>query len=132
MWAEYAAPVPLELPEPEPATDPEPEPEFEPPELEPAAEAEPEFEPESGDEPEAVEATVPVLELVTQPWFPTEPEAGEAGPEPVAAESDETAALRAELEEAREDLARLQGMLADAMTALAALSAETGGAPYAE
>ena len=132
MWAEYAAPGPLELPDPEPATDPEPEQEFELPELEPAAEAEPEFEPESRDEPEAVEATVPALELVTQPWFPEEPEAGEAGPEPVAAESEETAALRAELEEAREDLARLQGMLADAMTALTALSAETGGAPYAE
>jgi len=136
-WAEYVVPVPLDPPEP--ATDTEPEPEFELPELEPAAEAEAEAEAELEHDHEP-EAAVPMLELVAQPWFPTEPDAEqepepepaavEADLQPVAAESGETAALRAELEEAREDIVRLQGMLADAMTALTALSAATGGDTY--
>jgi hypothetical protein len=98
--ADYTPPVERETPEEvEPEIEPEPEPE---PELDPAAAAGPAPELEPADEPE------PHMEL--------QPEA--------VAESDDPAALRAELEEARTDLARLQEMLADAMTALTALSAE--------
>jgi hypothetical protein len=43
---------------------------------------------------------------------------------------DDAEHLRAELARAREDLAHIQGMLADAMTALAALTAEAQGVPY--
>jgi hypothetical protein len=43
----------------------------------------------------------------------------------------ETAALRAELDEARTDIVRLQEMLADAMTALAAFHAEAAREPNA-
>jgi hypothetical protein len=106
--AEYQPPAPIE---PQPVPVPAPEPEFEPePELEPAAEAKPEPEPEP--EPE------PAAEAKPEP----EPE-----PEPEPADA---AALRTELEEARVDLAHLQEMLADAMTALAALTAEAAGEPY--
>jgi hypothetical protein len=79
-------------------------------------------------EPEAVVAEpepVPALGLVTEPWSAPDRE-------PEVAESQDTASLRAELEAAREDVARLHGMLADAMTALTALSAATGGPSYAE
>jgi hypothetical protein len=52
-------------------------------------------------------------------------------PEPVA-EGEDAAALRAELEQARTDLTHLHEMLADAMTALTALTAEAAGEQYAE
>jgi hypothetical protein len=115
IWAEYEAPAPVETFELEPAAelDPELAPEPEVPELEEA----------ELDEIRAEYAPL-ALELVTDPWSTPEPE-------PVGAESGEAAALRAELEDAREDIARLHGMLADAMAALAALSAETGGDAYA-
>jgi len=52
-------------------------------------------------------------------------------PEPVLAVlPDDAEDQRAELDAAREDLAHLQEMLADAMTALAALTAEAQGVPY--
>jgi hypothetical protein len=98
--AEYKPPAPIE---PQAAPEPDPEPE---PEPEPAAEAEPQPEPEP--EPES---------------------AAEAEPEPEP-EADDTSELRAELEEARTDLAQLQEMLADAMIALAALTAEAAAEPY--
>ena len=99
--SDYTAPAERE-------PEPEPEPETEP-ELPPAAEAEPAF------------------ELVVDPG--PEPES-ESVPE-LFASSDEAEALRAELAQARTDLARLQEMLADSMTALAALTAEAEGEPYA-
>jgi hypothetical protein len=121
--AEYQPPAERELePEPEPAAAVMPEPEPEPePELEPGGEVmqEPEPEPVAVPEPEPV-AVLPEPE--------PEPE---IAPVPVA-ESEDAAALRVELEDAREDLSRLQDMLADAMTALAALSAEAAGEPYTE
>jgi hypothetical protein len=123
--AEYQLPVPIEtpdVPEPEPAAEAEPEPEPEPePELEPAAEAKPEPEPEP--EPAAEAEPEPAVE-------PEHVPAAEAEPEPAADPEPEDAALRAELEEARTDLTHLQEMLADAMTALAVLTAEAGGEPY--
>jgi len=107
-------------PEPEPAVEPEPEPE---PELPPAAEAEPE--PEVEYEPEPQPGFELVAEAEPEPEFEPEPEVSE----PVA-EDEDVAALRVELEDARTDLAHLQEMLADAMTALAALTAEAAGETY--
>jgi hypothetical protein len=49
-----------------------------------------------------------------------------------SAREDEVARLRAELAESREELAHLQGLLADAMAALAALTDEAAGEPDAE
>jgi hypothetical protein len=69
-----------------------------------------------------------------EPATAAEPESElypESEPQPVpVAQGEDTEDLRAELEAAREDLAHLQGMLADAMTALAALTAEARGVPY--
>ena len=78
---------------------------------------EPEFE-----EPEFAAETELVAVPEPEPEF--EPEA-----EPVV-DSDEVEALRAELAEARAELAHLQEVLADSMTALAALTAEAAGEPY--
>jgi len=90
------------VPEPEPVVEPEPEP-------------------------------VPVVAVVPDP----EPEPvavhsePEPEPEPVpSAPGDDADDLRAELDAARQDLAQLHEMLADAMTALAALTAEAQGVPY--
>jgi len=80
----------------------------------------------------------PLPEPEPIPAFPAEPE---PGPEPLpaaAAEPEpeqalpadvESAELRRELDEARADLAHLQEMLADAMTALTVLTAEAAGEP---
>ena len=72
----------------------------------------------------------PPAEQEPEPEPDPEPEP-EFAPEPIVAESDGAATLRAELADAHADLARLQDMLADAMIALAALSAEAAGEPYA-
>jgi len=118
--------------------EPRPEPVAEEPELvaelEPVAEG-PEpvaGEPESEEEPE-LEAAAEFVEPESEAEPEQEPE-HEPGLEvaSIAAESEDAAALRAELADARADLAHLQEMLADAMTALAALSAEAAGEPYAE
>jgi hypothetical protein len=129
--AEYQLPAPIEVPDvPEPA----PEPEFEPePELEPAAEAEPEPEPAAEvkpqPEPEPVAEAEPEPEPAPAAEAEPEPEP-EPAVDPEPEPEPEDAALRAELEEARADLAHLQEMLADAMTALTVLTAEAAGEPY--
>jgi len=104
--ADYQAPSERE-PEPEPEAEAEPEPE---PELSPAA--------ETAQEPEIEYAPE------VQPGF----ELAEPGADPLETDSGDkdVAALRAELDEARAELAHLQDMLADAMIALAALTAEDG------
>ena len=147
----------VDAPEPEPEVEPEVEPEHEPyAPLPPAAVVDPEFEEDIEEiraeylalapvEPEPELAghglAMPELEEVSEltvPEFPV-PELGdvselaesEAAPEPArAAGDDEVARLRAELEEARADVAHLREMLADSMTALAALTAERAGKPY--
>jgi hypothetical protein len=120
IQADYTPPAEREPEsEPEPEFGPEPEPEAVVTETEPASVVipTPETEPVALPEPE------PVVESEPEPVVELEPV---AEPEPVA-ESDDAAALRAELDNARTDLAHLQEMLADAMTALTALSAEAAG-----
>jgi hypothetical protein len=51
---------------------------------------------------------------------------------PAGAEEDDRETLRAELEQARTDVAHLREMLEDSMVALAALTAERDGTQYAE
>jgi hypothetical protein len=119
--AEYAPPAPIESfsePEPEAQDAFEPEHQFAEPELV-------EYEP--------VPAPIVAVEPVPEP----QPEPAPAADEPVepmahatVAEYDDTTELRAELDEARAELKQLQEMLADAMTALTALSAEAAGKPY--
>lgn len=71
------------------------------------------------------QAPAPVEPLVAASTEPV-PE-----PEPAAApEPDDSTALRAELDEARADLVHLHEMLADAMTALTALTAEAEAQPH--
>ncbi len=105
-------PEPHEEPEPEPVAEPEPEPVAEEPEApaEPEPAVQPEPEPEPAPEPQARSEPAPQ----------------------VSPEDADAAVLRAQLDEARQDLAHLQEMLADAMTALAALSAEAAGETYGE
>ena len=114
-----AVAVPESLTQPEPMAEPEPVDE------QPEAVA---HEPEAaGQGPELVAEVESVDEAEREPVAQLQPE-----PEPEqVAESDDAAALRAELESARTDLAHLQEMLADAMTALTALSGEAAGEQYA-
>ena len=115
--AEYAPPAPIESfsePEPEAQEAFEPEHQFAEPELV-------EYEP--------VPAPIVAVEPVPVPQSEPAPAADEPT-EPTVAEYDDTTELRAELGEARAELTQLQEMLADAMTALAALSAEAAGKPY--
>jgi hypothetical protein len=114
-------------------------------------ETEAEPEPESGDEPTVAELHDPDFEreledIANDYSSPSAielrqaPEAAagldpEHEPEPAlppvpAVQGDDAGALRAELDAAREDLTHLQEMLADAMTALAALTAEAQGTSY--
>jgi hypothetical protein len=106
-----AQPEPVAEPGPEPEPEPEQKPEREP-DPDPVAGAEPEPKPEAEPEPAAEAEPEPEPEPETEP------------------STDGADELRAELEEARTDLAHLQEMLADAMTALAALTAEAAGEPY--
>jgi hypothetical protein len=73
------------------------------------------------------------VEPVPEPQPEPAPAADEPA-EPMAAatvaEYDDTTELRAELDEARAELKQLQEMLADAMTALTAFSAEAARKPY--
>jgi len=125
--SDYSPPAPIE-PEPGPVVEPFVEIEPEPvlaavpePEQEPVVAFEPEPGPERVPEPEPLPEPEPVVAAVPEP-----------DPAPVpAAHGDDAEDLRAELDAAREDLAHLQEMLADAMTALAALTAEAQGIPYA-
>ncbi len=109
--------------EPEPGVVPPAAPEFEQ-ELE---KIKTEYQPPAPIEPVAAPPPKPEPEPEAEP----EPEplpAAEAEPEPEPEpRPEDSTALRAELEEARADLAHLQEMLADAMTALAALTAEAAG-----
>ena len=116
--AEYAPPAPIESFSAEAQEAFEPEDQFAEPELV-------EYEP--------VPAPIVAVEPVPEPQPEPAPAADEPA-EPMAAaptaEYDEATELRAELDEARAELTQLQEMLADAMTALAALSAEAAGKPY--
>jgi hypothetical protein len=103
-------------------------------EFEPFAEVEHEPEPVAVVEllPDPI-AAGPEFEQIKADYTPPaerEPEP-EPEPEPIA-ESDDALALRAELADARTDLEHLQEMLEDAMTALAALSAEAAAEQNAE
>src|SRR5262249_7398449 len=100
-----------------PLSDREPEPDA-------AEEPDPEIAPELESPPEPEVAPEPELEFAREPPEP------EFAPEPVAGRV-EAAALRAELDAARTDVSRLHDVLADAMTALAELSAEAAAEPYA-
>lgn len=115
--AEYAPPAPIESfsePEPEAQEAFVPEHQFAEPELV---------------EYEQVPAPIVAVEPVPVPQSEPAPAADEPT-EPTVAEYDDTTELRAELGEARAELTQLQEMLADAMTALAALSAEAARKPY--
>lgn len=116
--AEYAPPAPIESFSADAQEAFEPEDQFAEPELV-------EYEP--------VPAPIVAVEPVPEPQPEPAPAADELA-EPMAAapvaEYDDAMELRAELDEARAELAQLQEMLADAMTALAALTAEAAGKPY--
>jgi hypothetical protein len=77
---------------------------------------------------EPVPEPAPIVAAETDPEPQPDPPAAAPELTPVA-EHDDPAALRAELDQARADLAHLQGMLADAMTALNALTAEAAARP---
>ena len=81
-------------------------------------------------EPVPEPASIVVAEQDPEPQPDPPAAAPDPVPEPVA-EHDDPAELRAELDQARADLAHLQEMLADAMTALNALTAEAAGRPLA-
>jgi hypothetical protein len=110
-----------------------------PPPIEPVAEAETKLaEPEppvqehhaAADWAEPEPAPIVAVEPDPEP----QPDPAAAADEPLAAvgESEDTAELRAELDLARTDLAQLQEMLADAMTALSALTTDAPVEPYAQ
>jgi hypothetical protein len=84
---------------------------------------------------EPLQMTGPETQSVVEPAPEPELVAVEPEPEPEpqvvpAAKGGDAEDLRAELDAAREDLAHLHEMLADAMTALSALTAEAQGVPY--
>ena len=155
----YAPPPAAEVaPEPEAAF--EPEPELEEELQEELEEILAEYEPPAPIEAEPLVATVasepetklaepepPVPELVVpehvaepepapvvavEPDPEPQPDPAPAADEPMAAfgESQDTTELRAELDDARADLAHLQEMLADAMAALSALTSDAPVEPY--
>jgi hypothetical protein len=118
--AEYEPPAPIEsFVEPLAETALQPESEFAEPEHEFVLEPEP----------------APIVAVVSDPEPQPDPAAAAYEPafEPAEApvtEHEDASQLRAELDDARAELARLQEMLADAMTALNALTAEAAGKPY--
>ena len=102
-------------------TEPEPEPE---PESESQPEPEPESQPEPESEPELVEIEPVEIEPAVLELARAEPEEVSQPLDIGPRDDDETAMLRAELEQARLELTQLREMLADSMTALSALIAE--------
>jgi hypothetical protein len=156
----YAPPPAAEMElEPEPEEAVEPEPELEEELQEELEEIMAEYDPPASIEPEPLVATVSVAEpaepefaepepplyedmaepepapiVAVEPDPEPQPDPAAAADEPLAAvgESEDTAELRSELDDARADLAQLQEMLADAMTALAALTTEEPVEPYSD
>ena len=128
ILAEYEPPAPIE-PEPLVAAFAAPEPEFAEPEF---AEPEPPVHELAVPEHEAEPEPAPVVAVEPDPE--PQPDPAPAADEPIAAlgESQDTADLRSELDDARTDLAQLQEMLADAMAALSALTSDAPVEPYSD
>jgi hypothetical protein len=128
ILAEYEPPAPIEH-EPLVATLAAPEPEVAEPEF-----AEPEPPVHEDDAPVDWAEPEPAPIVAVEPDPEPQPDPAPAADESPAAlgESGGTAELRAELDDARTDLAQLQEMLADAMAALSALTSDAPVEPYSD